>query len=50
MLSMVQRLLGFVLEFRLEELGYTVRDEPAGYDKDRIVWGDTPGDKSVTTE
>ncbi len=38
-LSKAERVLGFKSQYRLEDLGYTLRDEPDGYDRPDVVWG-----------
>ena len=42
-LSKAERVLGYVPEYRLEESGYTLRDEPTRYDEEGAVWGDAGG-------
>lgn len=39
-LSRAEKLLGYQARYRLEDLGYTLREEPAGYDRVGVVWGD----------
>lgn len=38
-LSVAERVLGFRPRYRLEDLGYVLRDEPEGYDRSGVVWG-----------
>ena len=42
-LSKAERVLGYVPQYRLEEMGYVLRDEPRGYDQEGVVWGDATG-------
>jgi nucleoside-diphosphate-sugar epimerase len=37
-LSKAERLLGYQAQYRLEDLGYTLRDEPSGYNRAGVVW------------
>lgn len=37
-ISRAQSVLGYEPQFRLEELGYTLRDEPSAYDREGVVW------------
>lgn len=37
-LSKAERVLGYRPTYRLEEMGYTLRDEPTGYDRAGVVW------------
>jgi len=45
-LSRAQTVLGYKPQFRLEELGYSLRDEPTAYDREGVVWdnGNTQDD------
>lgn len=37
-LSRAEQVLGYRAKYRLEDLGYTLRDEPEGYDRAGVVW------------
>lgn len=37
-LSKAERVLGYHAQYRLEDMGYTLRDEPSGYDRAGVVW------------
>ena len=39
-LGRAEAILGYRAQYRLEEMGYTLRDEPAGYDREGAVWGE----------
>jgi uronate dehydrogenase len=45
-LSRAQQILGYEPSIRLEDLGYTLRDEPTDYDQAGVVWGDNKTEKS----
>lgn len=37
-ISKAEQVLGYRAQYRLEEMGYTLRDEPRGYDRAGVVW------------
>ena len=37
-LTQAEQVLGYRATYRLEEMGYTLRDEPSGYDRAGVVW------------
>ena len=39
-LTRAEEVLGYRAQYRLEDVGYTLRDEPAGYDQAGVVWGE----------
>ena len=44
-LSRAEAVLGYRAQYRLEEMGYTLREEPEGYDQEGVVWGEVQGRK-----
>lgn len=37
-ISKAEQVLGYCAQYRLEEMGYTLRDEPSGYNRAGVVW------------
>jgi hypothetical protein len=38
-ISLAEKKLGYQARYRLEDMGYTLRDEPQEYDQPGVVWG-----------